>query len=66
MQKRENGILSKGPNFRLQVIDNVDSNGNPSIASINAFKGSKPVFRQNIQINKNDAQKLKKHILENF
>ncbi len=63
----EKGMLSKGPNFRLQIIDNTNSsNESPSIASINTFKGSKPVFRQDIQINKYEGQKLKKYILENF
>ncbi|HEY6537354.1 MAG TPA: MBL fold metallo-hydrolase [Candidatus Nitrosocosmicus sp.] len=58
----EKGMLSKGPNFRMQVIDNESS----SIASINAFKGSKSVFREDIPIKKIDGQKLRKYIAENF
>ncbi len=34
------GILAKGPNFRMQVIDPKPGE-NSAIASINAFKGSK-------------------------
>ncbi len=58
----EKGMLAKGPNFRMQVIDNERS----SIASINAFKGSKSVFREDIPIKKIDGQKLRKYIAENF
>jgi hypothetical protein len=58
----EKGMLAKGPNFRMQVIDNENS----SIDSINAFKGSKTVFREDIPIKKADGQKLRKYIVENF
>ncbi len=58
----EKGMLAKGPNFRMQVIDNENS----SIASINAFKGGKTVFREDIPIKKADGQKLRKYIIENF
>ncbi len=58
----EKGMLAKDPNFRMQVIDNERS----SIASINAFKGSKSVFREDIPIKKIDGQKLRKYIAENF
>jgi phosphoribosyl 1,2-cyclic phosphodiesterase len=61
----EKGMLAKGPNFRMQVID-AKPGENSAIASINAFKGSKSVFREDIPINNMDAQRLKKYIVENF
>ena len=61
----EKGMLAKGPNFRMQVID-AKPDENSAIASINAFKGSKSVFREDITINNKDAQRLKKYIVENF
>ena len=59
-------MLAKGPNFRMQVIDAKSSGGNSAIASINAFKGSKSVFREDIAINNTDARRLRKYIVENF
>jgi hypothetical protein len=62
----EKGMLSKGPNFRMQVFDANSSENNSARVSINAFKGSKPVFREDISINNTDVSRLRKYILENF
>ncbi len=62
----EKGMLAKGPNFRMQVIDAKSSGGNSAIASINAFKGSKSVFREDIAINNTDAQQLRSYKCRKF
>ncbi len=61
----EKGMLAKGPDFKMQVIE-ATSQQNPAIVRINAFKGRKSVFRDDIPIDNTDAKRLIQYIKENF
>ena len=62
----EMGMLSRGPELRMELVT-PSSHGEGSTAlKISAFKGKKHVFRNDILISDTDAQRLKKYFQENF
>jgi phosphoribosyl 1,2-cyclic phosphodiesterase len=62
----EMGMLSRGPELRMELVT-PSSHGQGSTAlKISAFKGKKHVFRNDILISDTDAQRLKKYFQENF
>ncbi len=62
----ETGMLSRGPELRMELVT-PSSHGEGSAAlKISAFKGKKYVFHDDILISDTDAQRLKKYFQENF
>ncbi len=66
----ERGMLSSGPQLKMELViptsdEQKHEHGTASL-DINAFKGKKYVFHDNILISNNDAQRLRKYIQENF
>jgi phosphoribosyl 1,2-cyclic phosphodiesterase len=64
----EKGMLTKGPELRLEIIAPESSGGEYSRATvkINVFKGKKNVFKDDILISDLVTQRLRRFIVENF
>jgi phosphoribosyl 1,2-cyclic phosphodiesterase len=61
----EIGMLAKGPELRMELVTPA-SQEESAVLKINAFKGKKYVFHDDILINDIDARRLKKYFQENF
>lgn len=64
----EKGMLAKGPELRLELIEPQSSSGEFShgIIRVNVFKGKGKIFKDDIHISNLDTQKLKRFIIKNF
>ncbi|MGC2572585.1 MAG: hypothetical protein WA364_13820 [Candidatus Nitrosopolaris sp.] len=62
----ETGMLSRGPELRMELVTPSTQGKENAVLKINAFKGKKYVFHDDILINDIDARKLKKYFQENF
>jgi phosphoribosyl 1,2-cyclic phosphodiesterase len=60
----EIAMLSRGPDLRMEIV--TEEGKENAVLKINAFKGKKYVFHDDILIRGMDAQKLKKYFQENF
>jgi hypothetical protein len=60
----EIAMLSRGPELRMELV--TEEGKENAVLKINAFKGKKYVFHDDILIKGMDAQKLKKYFQENF
>jgi hypothetical protein len=59
----ERGTLSKGPELVMEL--SMDTSSVPTL-KIDAFKGRKSVFKDDVLINDNDALRFKQYIQENY
>ena len=64
----EKGMLTKGPELKMEILPSQSSNREEvsSIIRINAFKGKKNIFNDDILIGSKDSLKLRRYIRENF
>jgi phosphoribosyl 1,2-cyclic phosphodiesterase len=60
----EVAMLSRGPELRMELVTEQEKEN--AVLKINAFKGKKYVFHDDILINEVDARKLKRYFEENF
>jgi phosphoribosyl 1,2-cyclic phosphodiesterase len=60
----EVAMLSRGPELRMELV--TEQGKEDAVLKINAFKGKKYVFHDDILINEVDARKLKRYFEENF
>ncbi|MFL6326331.1 MAG: MBL fold metallo-hydrolase [Nitrososphaeraceae archaeon] len=59
------GMLAKGPQLRMEIIPPQSREAAYAIRIV-VFKGKKNLFKDDILLNNNDAQRLKRYIKENF
>lgn len=62
----EIGMLSRGPELRMELVTPSLHGEGSAVPKINAFKGKEYVFHDDILLNDIDAQRLKKYFQENF
>jgi phosphoribosyl 1,2-cyclic phosphodiesterase len=64
----EKGMLTKGPELKMEIIISSEplDKEEASIVRINASKGKKSVFKNDIVISKADGEELRRYIKENF
>ncbi|HJT47440.1 MAG TPA: MBL fold metallo-hydrolase [Nitrososphaeraceae archaeon] len=62
----EKGMMARGPQLTMEIIDADPSHDNSTTIRINVSKGKKMVFKDNIIIDDIDAIRLRKYIKENF
>jgi phosphoribosyl 1,2-cyclic phosphodiesterase len=62
----EIGMLARGPELRMELVIPPSQGEESAVLKINAFKGKKYVFHDDILINDIDARRLKKYFQENF
>jgi phosphoribosyl 1,2-cyclic phosphodiesterase len=64
----EKGMLTKGPELKMEIIISSESLDKEaaSMVRINASKGKKSVFKNDIVISRKDGEELRRYIKENF
>ena len=62
----EKGMMAKGPQLRMEIVPS-KSQDESSIIRIRVSRGAKKdVFKDDIYVSNNDAQRLRRFIKENF
>jgi hypothetical protein len=63
----EKGMMAKGPQLRMEIIPSKSQEEESSTIKIRVSRGAKKnVFKDDIYVSNNDAQKMRRFIKENF
>jgi phosphoribosyl 1,2-cyclic phosphodiesterase len=63
----EKGMMAKGPQLRMEIVTSKSQEEESSTIRIRVFRGAKKdVFKDDIYVSNNDAQKMRRFIKENF
>jgi len=62
----ERGMLARGPELKMELVVQSPDMNNNGYLRINAYKGKKSVFKDDILVHRIDAQKLDHFFRENF